>query len=204
MIVIDHTGKGGGAGASPIGAHHKVAMVQGTALRVDVIDRPMPGGRGSLKLVVFKDRLGSVRQISTSHEEQVAGVVHMDSTTEGMTRMKVEVPDEDDARLDKATSAIARKMAEMEKKESLYRAMVRVFGGDLDREVTTAEVVEVTGAEADDVRDAWHVLQVRGVVQRMGENRHTKYVLRPDAPAEYASDIRGTIGGEATERSETQ
>ena len=206
VIVIDHTGKSGGAGASPIGAHHKVAMGQGTALRVDVIERPMPGAKGSLKLVVFKDRLGSVRQISTSHEEQVAGVVHMDSTTEGMTRMKVEVPDQDDAMLDKATSALARKFAEMERNESLYRAMVRVFGGDLDRRVKTAEVVQVTGAKDDDVREAWHVLQVRGVVRRMGENRHTAYMLRPDAPAEYAesvSDIGGTMGGDTTERSET-
>ena len=42
VIVIDHTGKGGGPGASPIGAHHKIAMIQGAALRADAIERPMP------------------------------------------------------------------------------------------------------------------------------------------------------------------
>src|SRR5699024_2939538 len=59
VVVIDHTGKSGGAGASPIGAHHKVAMVQGSAIRADAIDRPMPGGLGLVNLVVFKDRPGA-------------------------------------------------------------------------------------------------------------------------------------------------
>src|SRR5699024_3861847 len=96
VIVIDHTGKGGGAGSSPIGAHHKVAMVQGTALRADAINRPMPGQVGNINLVVFKDRPGAVRAISTMNgQEQIAALIEMDSTVQDVTKVRVQVPDAD-------------------------------------------------------------------------------------------------------------
>lgn len=97
VLVIDHTGKG--EGGSPIGAHHKIAMVQGTALEVNVKNRPMPGAVGKVQLLVRKDRPGIVRKASVSvkgksgEEVQIAAVVVLDSLKEGITTVTINPPD---------------------------------------------------------------------------------------------------------------
>jgi hypothetical protein len=93
VLVIDHTGKGAVKGSSPIGAHHKIAMVQGTALQAHPIDQPMPGARGVIQLVVYKDRPGQVRANSTKEQPATAAVVILDSTRKDETHVEVQVPD---------------------------------------------------------------------------------------------------------------
>ena len=178
VVVIDHTGKAGGAGSSPIGAHHKIAMVQGTALRVDPVKRPVPGDIGTLRLVVYKDRLGEVRKISTkSSEEPVAAKVVIDSRKEGFTRLTLEVPDEKEIVLGDG-DVMARKLEKLSHAAEAEQSIIDFFEGDADREVTTKEVCEELDLDAEVVRAAWAALTARGDVQRLGSTRYTRYRLQ--------------------------
>lgn len=183
VIVIDHTGKGSGPGASPIGAHHKVAMVQGTSLRVDVVDRPMKGAVGRMRLIVHKDRPGAVREISTPTAEQVAGDVILDSSEPGITRMRINVPNEHDVVLG-STAAQERMLATLARLQELSDVALDLFGGSPDVRVTTPMVIDKTGATANEVRDMWEYLQKAGKVQLYGVGRGRYYLLtlRPEAP----------------------
>jgi hypothetical protein len=176
VIVIDHTGKTGGAGSSPIGAHHKVAMIQGTSLRVDVVDRPMRGAVGTMRLIVHKDRPGAVREISTKSSEQVAGVVTLDSTVLGISRMWVDVPDPDDVVV--ADSArMEAKLAKLAKLEDLQDAAMQLFLGDLAAKVTSVMVVDKTGCSLAEAREAWDLLENLGHVASYGVGRGRYYML---------------------------
>lgn len=93
VIVIDHTGRGAVRGSAPIGAHHKIAMVQGTAIQAHPIEQPMPGVRGEVELIVYKDRPGAVRKESLRKGPAVAAVVILDSTNEKRTKVSIETPD---------------------------------------------------------------------------------------------------------------
>jgi KaiC/GvpD/RAD55 family RecA-like ATPase len=99
VLVIDHTGKGGDRGSSPVGAHHKIAMIQGTALQVVPVQQPMPGHLGEVDLLVYKDRPGAVRVISgpvaRSNRTQLAAKAWIDSTQSGVTRIVLEPPPAD-------------------------------------------------------------------------------------------------------------
>lgn len=176
VIVIDHTGKNGGAGSSPIGAHHKIAMVQGTALRVDAVERPMPDAVGTVRLIVFKDRPGVVRKASTRDEEQVAGVVTIDSTTPGQTSMKIDACPEGTLVLGN-TPGTLRQLAAMAQLDDLANRILALFLGDLDKPVTTTEAVNATKASRTDVREAWRLLETRGLVAQHGQNRWAHYRL---------------------------
>ena len=188
-IVIDHTGKGGGEGSSPIGAHHKVAMVQGAALRADAINRPMPGQVGNINLVVFKDRPGAVRAVSTTGgKEQVAAEVEMDSRDEGVTRVRVKAPD--------GSKVVIGDSDEMEKKlQSLSRLndnrqkVLALFGGDLARRIKTAEAVKTTGIPPHEIYDVWNSLTNDGTLIKEGASRSTQYRLaEPDDSGEDSDD----------------
>jgi hypothetical protein len=181
VIVIDHTGKGAGPGASPIGAHHKVAMVQGTALRVDVVDRPMPGAVGRMRLIVYKDRPGSVRQISTKTTgEQVCGEVVMDSTIPGVTKMTIEPPDPADFVVGNSEGS-DRMLAKLAESEELQGRIVDLFGGEVGKTLVTSDVVAALEVSAEQVYDAWSMLKATGVVVQEGERRWTKYRLNENA-----------------------
>ena len=75
---------------------HKVAMVQATLLQVWPIKQPMPGDVGEMELVVLKDRPGQVRAHSQKTggrgKAQVAGVVTLDSRTEGRSSLVITPP----------------------------------------------------------------------------------------------------------------
>jgi KaiC/GvpD/RAD55 family RecA-like ATPase len=176
VVVIDHTGKTSGAGSSPIGAHHKVAMVQGTALRVDVVDRPRRGALGHMKLIVFKDRPGAVRQFATDEQEQVAGDVFLDSTEPGISRMRIDPPNPDDVVIGNS-DRMDRKLGQLAKVQEVADAAVELFGGDPDVRVTTPMVSEKTGADYEEVRTAWEHLERTGKVQRYGVGKGTYYLL---------------------------
>lgn len=178
VIAIDHTGKGGGSGSSPIGAHHKIAMVQGSSLRVDVIERPLRGIVGSLRLVVYKDRGSSVREISTKAQEQVAGTVYIDSTQKDVVRIKIEPPDPNEVVLGDS-ERMNRRLEALARLQELQDNMIDMFGGDLDRALTTREVVAKTGETSSDVRAAWENLLKLGQVNAYGEGRGRHYRLKP-------------------------
>lgn len=175
VIVLDHTGKSAGPGSSPLGAHHKVAMVQGVSLRIDVIDRPRKGALGMMKLIVHKDRPGAVRAISTDDTEQVAGTVILDSTQEGITRMRIDVPDPNDVTIG-ATDAMDRKMGTLERVGKLEAVAMRLFEEAPDGRLTTAEVAEETSATKPEVRGMWEYLIKNGRVRAYGEGRGRYYV----------------------------
>lgn len=96
VIIIDHQAKSAEKGSMPIGSQHKVAMVQGTLLQVWPIKQPMPGDIGEMELVVLKDRPGQVRAHSQKTggrgKAQVAGVVTLDSRTEGRSSLVITPP----------------------------------------------------------------------------------------------------------------
>lgn len=175
VIVIDHTGKGGGAGSSPIGAHHKVAMVQGTAIRADAIKRPMPGEVGTINLVVFKDRPGAVRAISSKGQnEQIAAEVEMDSREKGVTRMRIKVPDANNVVIG---DAMERKLESLARLEENSQKVLALFKGDLDKRINTPAAVKESGLEVHEVYDVWRHLTEQGILIREGVTRHTKFRL---------------------------
>lgn len=177
VVVIDHTGKGGGAGSSPIGAHHKVAMVQGSAIRADAIERPMPGILGTVNLMVFKDRPGAVRQISSKGgQEQLAAEVSMDSREEGITRMTVSPPEEGTVVIGSTPDQEAKLMA-LAIAEDRKNDVLAMFDGDLDRKLKTPEVMRELNLEQNEVYDVWTMLIQDRVIVREGSNRHTAYRL---------------------------
>ena len=96
VIIIDHQAKSAEKGSMPLGSQHKVAMVQGTLLQVWPIKQPMPGDVGEMELVVLKDRPGQVRAHSQKTggrgKAQVAGVVTLDSRTEGRSSLVITPP----------------------------------------------------------------------------------------------------------------
>ena len=177
VIVIDHTGKGGGAGASPIGAHHKVAMVQGTALRADAINRPMPGQVGNINLVVFKDRPGAVRAISTMNgQEQIAALIEMDSTVPDVTKVKVQVPDADTVVIGNS-DAMEAKLESLARVEENSKKILELFGGDLDKEINTPTAAKEADIPVHEVYDVWTHLTNKGVLVKLGATRWTRFKL---------------------------
>lgn len=177
VIVIDHTGKGGGPGSSPIGAHHKTAMVQGTSLRADAIDRPMPGAVGTLNLVVHKDRPGAVRMISSTHTEQIAAEVEMDSRQEGQTIVTLRPPSSDTFVLGDGDQE--HKLAQLAESRQIVDGIMHLFGGEVDRDLTTAEVVDSLNVKPAVVYDAWKMMESEGTIVRLGSTRWTRFRLKP-------------------------
>lgn len=139
VIVIDHTGKGAGRGASPIGAHHKIAMVQGTALQVSPIDQPMPGVRGTVELIVYKDRPGVVRSVSTRNKPAVAAVVVLDSTEPNITRVEINPPDPDEIVVDGDEEAFvkAAERAEREREKAKAESRRKALAAELIKLMST-------------------------------------------------------------------
>lgn len=178
VLVIDHTGKTGGQGSSPIGAHHKVAMVQGTALRADAVERPMPGMVGIVNLAVYKDRPGAVRAISTKGgREQIAATVTMDSREEGVTRMSIAPTDADNVVIGGGEEDEA-KLASLARAEERKTSVIAMFEGDLSKKLSTAEVAEALAIKSSEVREVWQLLRQEGTVIREGSTRWTRFRLK--------------------------
>lgn len=179
VVVIDHTTKGGGAGSSPIGSQHKTAMIQGTSIRADPIDRPMPGAVGHVRLIVAKDRPGVVRAASTQEKEQVVADIHIDSTTAGRTTMAVEPPDGNTMVIG-ATEEQEQKLVNLAEAEGVKDKVLDLFGGEIGAYLTTKQVRTELGLKPDVVYDVWKLLEMEGAVVRVGERRWTKFRLSED------------------------
>lgn len=179
VIVIDHTTKGGGSGSSPIGSQHKTAMIQGSSLRADAIDRPMPGAEGLVRLVVSKDRPGVVRAASTSDKEQVAADIHIDSREEGRTQITVEPPNRSTVVIGSTPEQENKLVALAEAEENKHK-VIDLFGGDLAMRLTTRQVRQELGLKPDVIYDIWRMLESEGIVVREGERRWTRFRLSED------------------------
>ena len=179
VIVIDHTGKGE-IGSTPIGAHHKIAMVQGCALRVDTIEQPVSGGVGTMMLIVAKDRPGAVRKASTKAKEPVAGTAVLDSTREEekVSTLVIEPPDPETVTIPELSRAALRHAA----KESAAAALQeRILGLFHDEDwVLTSELLRraygdggVNRTTKDAFRHGWEELVDGDFLERRGEGPAT-------------------------------
>jgi hypothetical protein len=157
VIVIDHTGKGtkAGAGASPIGAHHKTAMVQGSSIQTSVSGRqPSKGEIGEVTLHVQKDRPGAVRALRKGGAKApIVGKVTIDSKSfEDRVLISIKAPDEHEvdveisdqgqAMLDKAEAAAAKKLREAAEAFQFDERVIEVFGGVLGLERTRVQIAK--------------------------------------------------------------
>jgi len=126
VVLIDHMGKGEGDG--PIGAHHKIAMVQGTALRVVVIDRPAKGRVGVMSLIVAKDRPGAIRALSDGKgKDQKIGKAVLDSTDPDRSSLTIEVPDPNEVDTPEVTDNVLMKATKRSTQSLLQDAMLARF-----------------------------------------------------------------------------
>ena len=196
VIVIDHTGKGAVRGSSPIGAHHKIAMVQGAALQAHPIDQPMPGVKGSVELIVYKDRPGQVRAYSTKKSPVVAAVVTLDSTRPDETHATVDAPDpneivigdvdNEEESLRRAAERAEKERKKIEKakewsdfKTAVYSAFAAHDGEFVPRSQVQTAIADLApeGASVDDrsTRRAIDELVHEGRMKRQGHGRYLKY-----------------------------
>lgn len=201
--MIDHTGKSAMRGSSPIGAHHKIAMVQGTALQAHPVTQPMRGHRGEVQLLIYKDRPGAVRATSAKGKPQLAATVVLDSTVEGITRVEVQPPDLNDVVIgdtDEAVSKAAakvqaaaaraeaaeRKVREAERAREEWHAfkddIMFAFDGDLDKAMSRSDLIEAFGPDRkkwveSNLKRAVDELVSAGLLAKMGSVRWTTYSL---------------------------
>lgn len=175
-LVIDHTGKNGG---SPIGAHHKIAMVQGTALRVDIVGRPVEGSKGEVQLSVYKDRPGAVRKASTKggdESESVAARAVVDSRQEGITKIDLKIPSPNVVQVAMTPEREAA-LGQAVKSNEARDKVLALFGGDLDAEVTASQVMKTYGMTTGEARHALQSLRGVGTLKKVGSGRWTRYML---------------------------
>lgn len=194
VIVIDHTGKGGGPGSSPIGAHHKKAMIQGAGLRVDVVEQPRPGRIGYLQLVIYKDRAGAVRKIASDDSEQIAADVTIDSSVRGVTRMSVCEHDSNKVtvggspEMERALNSLAKVSENADKIVDLFHSDVVARNSaqgkgpedfcEVDpKELTRADVQHECGLSDTEFHDTVRHLSKQGVLEQVSSNRWQRYRL---------------------------
>lgn len=182
VIVIDHTGKTSGPGAAPLGAHHKIASVQGASLRVDVVDRPMPGAVGTVRLMIAKDRLGAVRVVSSKASEQCAAVVTIDSRTPGVTRMTLD-PEDPGTVVIGDSASMDRKLERMAGLEPVKEAILAILESDYGhRWVLTSDLYQaLDNPDKMAMREAWTLLVAQGLLERDGERAGTRVRRKPPA-----------------------
>lgn len=176
VVVIDHTTKGGGSGSAPIGSQHKTSMVSGSSIRADAVERPVPGRRGTVNLVVWKDRPGEVRRVASAGQEALVAIVGIDSREGDRTVVSFEAPQAD-------TVAVGGPLVSAERLEQLGRlelnkaSVLAVLHASPDVQVTTTDVVNATDLSRQEVYDAWQALEKDRFVLRRGERRWTRFGL---------------------------
>lgn len=178
VLVIDHTSKNSGEGAGPIGSQHKIAMVQGTALRAESIQQPMPGKLGRVNLVVAKDRPGKVREFSSQNQgEQIAAEVVIDSRTEGVTDIQFIEPSPSVYSVEFSEKHVKayKEVAEM---NTLTEEILTIaFEGDIEKVLTRKEIQERLDISEKQAQKALKHLKESGHLITVGTGRETKYAL---------------------------
>lgn len=186
VLVIDHTGKSGGTGSAPIGAHHKIAMVQGASLRADALVRPVPGAIGHIRLAVHKDRPGAVRAVSSTDDEQIAAEVKMDSTEPDMVRMDIEPPTSAPPIQVKVSANIIQQQEDRE-------LIVEAFAGDTTTGFKTNDLATTTGLTAQRTAKLLRDLVDGGRVIKSGVTKGTLYYLAPPRVPDGVDALTGEV-----------
>ena len=181
VVLIDHMGKGEGDG--PIGAHHKIAMVQGTALRVVVIDRPAKGRVGVMSLIVAKDRPGAIRALSDGKgKDQKIGKAVLDSTDPDRSSLTIEVPDPNEVDTPEVTDNVLAKATKRSTQSLLQDAMLARFEPP-DVVIRAADLPIMLDASAGQCRTARTALMEGGFLERVPGTRvnNELYLRRPQS-----------------------
>ena len=201
VIIIDHQAKSAEKGSMPIGSQHKVAMVQGTLLQVWPIKQPMPGAVGEMELVVLKDRPGQVRAHSQRTggrgKAQVAGVVTLDSRTEGRSSLIITPPrrtptgggghlnaDGEDVndveeRVEIDLTEMTATMERMALHQDEEEAVLAVYGGEVGREAKAEDIYLILGDDLPrkSAKAALDRLVRKGWIAKTGSRRGASYTL---------------------------
>lgn len=211
VIIIDHQAKSAEKGSMPLGSQHKVAMVQGTLLQVWPIRQPMPGDVGEMELVVLKDRPGQVRAHSQKTggrgKAQVAGVVTLDSRTEGRSSLVITPPrrtpsggggtlnadgeDVNDAerRVELDFTDMSKVMEKMAQRQDDEDTVIGAFRGEIGVELNSRDLYDLvdddlprarTRAALDRLISRGWIMAVRG----RGGNQYTLVAVGEDGPEE--------------------
>ena len=216
VIIIDHQAKSAEKGSMPIGSQHKVAMVQGTLLQVWPIKQPMPGDVGEMELVVLKDRPGQVRAHSQKTggrgKAQVAGVVTLDSRTEGRSSLVITPPrrtpsggggvlnadgeDVSDAerRVELDFTDMSKTMEKMAQRQDDEDTILGAFRGEVGIQLNSRDLYDLvdddlprarTKAALDRLISRGWIMAVRG----RGGNQYTLVAVGEDGPVERDPDV---------------
>ena len=224
VIIIDHQAKSAEKGSMPLGSQHKVAMVQGTLLQVWPIKQPMPGDVGEMELVVLKDRPGQVRAHSQKTggrgKAQVAGVVTLDSRTEGRSSLIITPPrrtpsggggtlnaDGEDVndverRVELDFTDMSKILEKMAQRQDDEDTIIGAFRGEVGVELSSRDLHDLvdddlprarTKAALDRLISRGWIVAVRG----RGGNQYTLVAVGEDGPVERDPDESdGDNGGE--------
>lgn len=215
VIIIDHQAKSAEKGSMPLGSQHKVAMVQGTLLQVWPIKQPMPGDVGEMELVVLKDRPGQVRAHSQKTggrgKAQVAGVVTLDSRTEGRSHLVITPPrrtpsggggvlnaDGEDVndverRVELDFTDMSRMMEKIAQRQDDEDTVIGAFRGEIGVELNSRDLYDLvdddlprarTKAALDRLISRGWIMAVRG----RGGNQYTLVAVGEDGPEERDLD----------------
>mgnify|MGYP000892439818 CR=1 FL=1 len=219
VIIIDHQAKSAEKGSMPIGSQHKVAMVQGTLLQVWPIKQPMPGDVGEMELVVLKDRPGQVRAHSQKTggrgKAQVAGVVTLDSRTEGRSSLVITPPrrtpsggggvlnaDGEDVndverRVELDFTDMSKVMEKLAQRQDDEDIVVGAFRGEIGVQLNSRDLFDLVDADLPRSRTkaALDRLISRGwimAVRGRGGNQYTLAAVGEEGPEER--DLTGSNG----------
>lgn len=226
VIIIDHQAKSAEKGSMPIGSQHKVAMVQGTLLQVWPIRQPMPGDVGEMELVVLKDRPGQVRAHSQKTggrgKAQVAGVVTLDSRTEGRSSLVITPPrrtpsggggtlnadgeDVNDAerRVELDFTDMSKMMEKIAQRQDDEDTVIGAFRGEVGIQLNSRDLFDIVDGDIsrDRTKAALDRLISRGWIMAAGGRGGRQYTLvaaGEDGPVERVLDA--VEDGEESENS---
>lgn len=215
VIIIDHQAKSAEKGSMPIGSQHKVAMVQGTLLQVWPIKQPMPGDVGEMELVVLKDRPGQVRAHSQKTggrgKAQVAGVVTLDSRTEGRSSLVITPPrrtpsggggtlnaDGEDVndverRVELDFTDMSKMMEKIAQRQDDEDTVIGAFNGEIGAQMGSRELYDIVDPDLSRKRTkaALDRLISRGWIMSAGDrggHRYTLIAVGEDGPMERDLD----------------
>jgi hypothetical protein len=158
-------------------------MVQGTALRVVVIDRPAKGRVGVMSLIVAKDRPGAIRALSDGKgKDQKIGKAVLDSTDPDRSSLTIEVPDPNEVDTPEVTDNVLAKATKRSTQSLLQDAMLARFEPP-DVVIRAADLPIMLDASAGQCRTARTALMEGGFLERVPGTRvnNELYLRRPQS-----------------------
>jgi bifunctional DNA primase/polymerase-like protein/AAA domain-containing protein len=183
VVCIDHVVKSlDNRGRWAIGSQHKLAVVSGVAYSVDVQEEIAPGQEGSLLVWVAKDRIGSVRRVSSNWDKstkmKLAARVVIDATDEADLAVQIWEPKDEDrnARPAVSSSNLRRgsepKLSDTDLKSAID-GVLQARGAS-----TLTELRDMKLGKYERVRDAVNEMVEQGFLSRL--SRRGRDLLRSE------------------------